>query len=341
MKLTRRRLWLFLTLMLVAVIAGLALVPGLPGIVSGYIAGEPFFRDRPLRHWREVLRTQGRNGHIDDETVASFWNGHRALPVLRELTNDADSKVRWPALTLLGQSGLRTQEVLNLFISALSDEDVEVRLHATAVLDGWGPMAKNAVPALVERLNDSVAQVAMFADNALWRIDISAAAKADRWELYQNPEWGFNVMLPGRPEYKEGPVGGAGPGLVHSFTGNHKAGTFEIPTHYTIAVSEYPDEILAGTTEEERLATGRELALMGLGGRLVREVPMEQHGRKGVERLIEVEGKGVLWTRLFASGKRLYQVQVVYKLEFFNEPAAKYFLDSFRLLDAIEKPSDK
>jgi hypothetical protein len=98
-----------------------------------------------------------------------------------------------------------------------------------------------------------------------------------------------------------------------------------------VAVAEYPPEVVEAATEEERLDAARELALVGMGGKLLHEKPVEQRGHKGREQVIEVEGLGVMRTRLFWVGRRLYLVKVVFKREFLNAAAATYFLDSFRL----------
>jgi hypothetical protein len=176
------------------------------------------------------------------------------------------------------------------------------------------------------------------ADRTLWRIDQGAAREAGGWKRFAAPEWGFSAALPGEPEKDVMPVGGGGPSLVHAFSAWRRVGSEPAPTRYTVAVSEYPPEVLAATTEEDRLATGRELALAAVGGKLVSEKPVGLGGRKGVERVVEVEGRGTLHSRLFCVGARLYGVQVAGKPEFLNEKAADYFLDSFRLEEGADRP---
>jgi hypothetical protein len=46
----------------------------------------------------------------------------------------------------------------------------------------------------------------------------------------------------------------------------------------------------------------------------------------------------LLRSRLFWVGRRLYQAQVAYQEKFLNEPAADYFLDSFRVVAPAERP---
>jgi hypothetical protein len=100
---------------------------------------------------------------------------------------DADRNVRWPAISLLGRSGLRTQSALDVLVRALDDPDVEVRLQAAAALSEWGPMARTAIQSLAARLRDPEFQVAHVSDLALWQIDQEdpGPAKFARTEIHR------------------------------------------------------------------------------------------------------------------------------------------------------------
>lgn len=138
-------------------------------------------------------------------------------------------------------------------------------------------------------------------------------------------------MLPEEPEHTERPLPFDIPGVLHSFLAHHKGGPYTAPTCYAIAVSEYPAELLEGKSKEEMLAMSRDMRVAGLGGKLIGEQPIEQHGLKGMEHRVEVEGKGTVRVRLFWVDRRLYQVLVTSTDEFLNVRAADYFMESFQL----------
>src|SRR4051794_8335081 len=93
-------------------------------IVPGFLAGEPFYRGRPVRYWREVLRSHGRAGSIPKSPSKEFY-GDQAMPVLRECARDGDPLVRWPAISHLGGTSVRSAEALRILVEALQDESVE------------------------------------------------------------------------------------------------------------------------------------------------------------------------------------------------------------------------
>jgi hypothetical protein len=325
----KRRVWLWL---LVMVLSGAALAAFLEptGTVRGLLAREPFYRGRPVRYWREVLRQDGRNGSITGATVGRFWGAHTALPVLRACAHDSDRNVRWPAVALLGHGGLRTQQVLDILVEALEDGDIEVRLKAVGALAEWGPMARPAIPALTERLKDQELQVAHHADLALWQIDAPAAVAACGWRPFTSPEFGFSAVLPEQPEREDKQLFD-GQAIAHSFQAWHRMGSEPAPTRYVILVAEYSEEVLKGSTDEERFQATKDLApLFFHGGKVVEEKQVSRGGLNGREYLLDVEGIGQLRSRQFWVGRKLYTVMVAYKPQFLNPRAAAYFLDSFR-----------
>jgi hypothetical protein len=324
------RFWLCLGVVLAGAAALAALLEP-TRVVRGYLAGEVFHRGRPTSYWREVLREHGRQGGIPPETARQFRDGYAAFPVLSACARDPDPHVRWPAIGLIGQSGARTEQALAALVEALGDESVEVRLKALEALGGWGRMARPAVPVIAGRLTDPEPQVAFVADLALWEVDEPAAVRGSGWRRFTSPEYRFSVMLPDEPERDSKPAVGGGPVVVHAFATWHRTGSESSPTRYTVAVSEYPAEVIEGASEDERLDASRDWGLFGLGGKLVGERAVTQHGLKGREQVVEVEGKGVVRTRLFWAGRKLYQANVVSKPRFLNAKAADYFLDSFRL----------
>jgi hypothetical protein len=101
----RTRCWLLLGAgsLLVALVATALLEPN--RILVGLLQGDAFFQWRPTRYWREVLRQDGVQGRISDETIAIFKVRESAVPVLRACALDQDRNVRWPAVLLLGRVG--------------------------------------------------------------------------------------------------------------------------------------------------------------------------------------------------------------------------------------------
>lgn len=249
--------------------------------------------------------------------------------MLLECACDPDKKVRWPAINLIGRIRSDSERTLAALIEALGDEAVEVRLQAIAALRDRGPEARPAVPALTGLLKDPAAQVVHFADVALWHIDLPAAVEASGWKRFTSPEWGFSVMMPARVEQDEVPEL-TGRATVRRFMALHEA------TNCSLAVTDYPTEAIEALTEHERLDASRNLVLMRMGGNLVNEQPCEQHGRKGREYLIEFKDERRpyhILSRLFWREQRLYVVVVTSSPEFVNPKAARYFLDSFQLIE--------
>jgi hypothetical protein len=327
----KRPVWLVLGLVFFGVAAVLAALLEPTGTVRGLLAGEPFYRGRPLRYWRELLREHGRSGTVPTATSKQFLQAHEALPVLRECARDPDRDVRWPAIAVLAHGSLRTQQVLGMLIEALGDDDAEVRVKAVDALASWGPTARSAIPALTARLTDAEAQVAHQADLAIWRIDASAAADACGWHRFASPEFEFSVMLPAEPEREDRPALN-GKATAHSFRGGHRAGPHDAPTCYTVLVLEWPDGLAQAPTEEERFRVMRESLPAFTGGKLVEERKVSVGDLHGREYVLEFEGRGRLQTRQFWIGPRFYAVMVAYVPKFLNAPAAACFLDSFRLV---------
>src|SRR5439155_24696041 len=108
----KRRRWPVVVSALLLVLAALAAVLEPSSTVRAYLAGEPFYRRKPLRHWRELLRGQGRQGAISRDAWGEFWDGEAALPVLLACARDPDRNVRWPAVALVGHHGKGKRQAL-------------------------------------------------------------------------------------------------------------------------------------------------------------------------------------------------------------------------------------
>jgi hypothetical protein len=319
-----RNRWLWLGIAPIVLATGsIAAVLDPNRIVPGLLAGDTFYRHRPTRYWRERLRESGKKGQIEQETRKRLGFSGDAVPILLECAGDPDVNVRWPALGLLALTGARTERVLDTFVNALHDEEPEVRLKAINGLASWGTAARAAIPALVERLNDRELQVSFEADRALWQIDVAAAVEAAGWKSFTSDLCGFTAIMPSQPERSVEPVP-VGPGVIHRFAGVHNV------CRYDVNVFEYPSVFVAAI-QQARFEAEHETSLAAMGGKLVREDRIEQHGWKGNEYLIEVEGLGQFRQRAFWVGRRRYTVLAAFNTQFLNANAAQFFLDSFRL----------
>jgi hypothetical protein len=67
MRMRRRWAWLLTAGSLGAAVLAALLEP--TGTVRAFLAGEHFYRDRPTRYWREVLRGHGRSGRTPAAAV--------------------------------------------------------------------------------------------------------------------------------------------------------------------------------------------------------------------------------------------------------------------------------
>lgn len=318
------RRWLLLVALFLLTVGALTVALEPTGTARAYLAGEPFYRSRPLRHWRELLREQGRGGEVSRDVRGKFWDVNSVFPVLRECARDPDRDVRWPAIYLLGYFGTGRQDTLDILVDATRDEDTAVRLQAINALGMWGVIARQAVPAVEAALNDEVLQVAHLADIALWEIDPGAGARAGAWRDYSSAEWGFTVKLPGSPEVSDGRP--EAPALTHRVQAWHLVPNEKGPTRYAVTVNEY-----ANAVGEEELEAVESLGAFGLGGKVVQKRELEVGGRQGREHTIVVEDKVEVRVRNIPAGRRMYTVLVVYKRGFLNAKAADYFLDSLRV----------
>jgi hypothetical protein len=209
--------------------------------------------------------------------------------------------------------------------TALQDSDRHVRFEAILALRGHGLASRPLAPDLINMLQDADPQVRFIADFVLWQIDAPLAVKAGGWVPFSSRPWGFSAMFPAKPEEEEGTTEIQDNLVtVHSFAASH--GTMR----FMVGISEYPPEG-DSVPLDQWYDTVRDYALTGLGGRLLRETSLEVNGHKGREKEVEVQGKGVLRSRLFRVNGRLYQALVAYDPKFLNSAAVACFLDSFRL----------
>jgi hypothetical protein len=296
-------------------------------IVPGLLHGDAFFRLRPARYWREVLRKDGERGQVRGETRRVFLTGTSAsVPVLRQCLHDPDRNVRWPAVLLVGRR-VSDRLVVPILCEALDDNDAEVRLQA---IDGL-LLSERKSPQATQKLvnvmkNDPEAQLRHWAEKALWRIDPQAAREARGWLRYVSNEWKFSADVPSQPKLVETVFQTpAGPVPAHAFQ------FWMYPSCFGVIVNEYPKEFVESTPERQRNDELRKsMPVFFQGGKITSERQVEVQGHKGVETRIEVDNMGDVRQRHFWVGHRMYVVTLIFQREFVIPEAANYFLESFR-----------
>src|SRR5262245_25493215 len=122
---TKRKRWLVFGILFMVVAAAIAAFLEPNQIVPGLLAGEPFYKGRPVRYWREVLRRQGQAGTIP-KTPSKLFYGDSALLILLKCARDPDPQVRWPAVSHLGDTWCCSPRALNVLIEALQDDQIAV-----------------------------------------------------------------------------------------------------------------------------------------------------------------------------------------------------------------------
>ncbi|OAI48646.1 hypothetical protein AYO44_06700 [Planctomycetaceae bacterium SCGC AG-212-F19] len=198
MKLGHRRLLLGMTLLLLLVVASL-LHPGVHWRVMGWWRGEGFYEGRPISYWREALlkfddsidggALSKDRSHTFFERMANtlgFDPGDSAearkvmyhpaaTTVLLELLKDPDPHVRWLAVYSINRRFDPAKVVPGLSV-ILRDEHLPNRRWAAHALAAFGPNAKEAVPILLNALQEK--DFFEWAADALKKIDPEAAANA-------------------------------------------------------------------------------------------------------------------------------------------------------------------
>ncbi|MFO0841897.1 MAG: HEAT repeat domain-containing protein [Gemmataceae bacterium] len=131
----------FWSLALVAVLAAAVTAVWLDPTqaIRGYLQGDAFFAGRPVRYWRQALKSQ--DPAVQQEASRSLeQGGGAAMPVLVALLADssADSwesaESRWRAADLLGKLGPEAADATPALLRALADDDLHVRTVAAASL---------------------------------------------------------------------------------------------------------------------------------------------------------------------------------------------------------------
>ena len=97
--------------------------------------------------------------------------GDRLIPGLVSALDDDDSEVRQLALSLLDEAGMRSAPAVSAIIQMLADEERPVCVAAAQCLQKFGPLAMDAVPLLRPWLHDAHEYVRLLAAITISTID--------------------------------------------------------------------------------------------------------------------------------------------------------------------------
>jgi hypothetical protein len=297
-------------------------------VIPGLLAGEPFHRWRPARFWKDVLRSDGAAGVVRQQTAKDLQLPvDSSVAVLKACLCDPDPHVRWPAAVLMGNS-LFANNVVPSLRDATRDEDAEVRLSALLSLQGFGANARAAVPELIERFHDDPElQARFYAERALWHVSPEDARREGGWRIVASKTWNFSADFPAEPTESDITIESPwGPTVSRAFNAGHEV------TRCVVVVTDYPADMLKTTSTEQLLdAIGNAVPGYFPGGKLVKSRDIELDGHKAREHLIQADGLGMTWNRVFFFGSRKYAIFVAYNPKFLIKPAAEHFLNSLHV----------
>lgn len=141
------------------------------------------------------------------------------------------------------------------------------------------------------------------------------------WQTFEPAGAGFSVRLPGMAIEKKQTAGKdkAQPRVFVCEVGE---------VAYVISVTDFGQ---AEGSIERRLSNARNGAVDSVKGKLVHERKIKLAGHPGRELWIESEKAGMIHTRLYAVGPRLYQTLAIGPKKFVETKDTVRFLDSFKL----------
>ena len=172
-------------------------------ICRGLLAGEPFYRDRPLSYWKRSCAGTGRRPRPRRD---------RSPIPRRQLGLPCPSRIRQrprPQRPLARHLPGGIQRATNAAGPGPAGGGDRPRRRGEAEGGnrprplGAGGAAGRTCPRV--RLQDPEAQVAHYADLALWAVDQPAAVAASGYRTFSSSEFGFSVALPGEPEREDRP----------------------------------------------------------------------------------------------------------------------------------------
>jgi hypothetical protein len=159
---------------------------------------------------------------------------------------------------------------------------------------------------------------------------VLGASAGGEWKTFSPKEGGFSILMPGAPtEDKQDVKTPSGDVTVFFFISELKN-----EGSLVVSFSEFPGAAFNGGTDENRLDSARDGAVLSAKGKLKTEKKITQQGFPGRELIIEIEGKAgsVFHTRIYAVKQRLYQTMAVGSKAFVSGKECEMFLNSFKLM---------
>lgn len=139
-------------LLLLVILAALAVVFDPSGILLGRLRGEVFYDGRPMSSWRRGLLDTA-PGAQTNTRLRLVEGKEEAVPLLVGLLAPTESaEVRWNAAMVLGDLGPAAEQAVPPLIQALEEKESLLRLAAVDALGKIGPAAKPAVPQMAALL---------------------------------------------------------------------------------------------------------------------------------------------------------------------------------------------
>lgn len=97
--------------------------------------------------------------------------GERLIPELIRATDDSDPEMRLFAISLLNETGSRSDAVLAATVRTLMDSDHRVRVEAAYGVGRFRPLGVAAIPILESWLSDDLELVRVLAMTTILRLD--------------------------------------------------------------------------------------------------------------------------------------------------------------------------
>lgn len=159
---------------------------------------------------------------------------------------------------------------------------------------------------------------------------VLGAAQGGEWKAFSVKDGGFTVLMPGMPmEDKQDVKTATGDVTVTLYV-------LEVKNEGSLVVSfsEVPEAALKAGTDDRRLDSARDGAVVSAKGKLRTEKKITLDGHPGRDLTIDTDaksGNAVVRTRIYAVKQRLYQTMAVGTKAFAAGKDAEMFLNSFKV----------
>ncbi len=155
---------------------------------------------------------------------------------------------------------------------------------------------------------------------------LTSECAAESWEVVKSDQLGFEVELPGKPEYTEqsDDLGGGEKGMIRSYVVKSAAAA------YDVTIFDLPKAGVAADDLSQVLDNVRDRTLGGITATLRTEtkIQMGEHPARD----IVADVMGMVWRgRIVITGNRLYQVVAIISKAAETSATTERYLASFKL----------